>query len=93
MTSEKFHLERRQAFEEEDPDIEKRNREFVDGQSEVEENQVEHRPYIKWYKKSKKTRPGVTKKWSHEETLHLVQLWESEEILYSIKHGGYSNKD
>ena len=85
--------EGRQVFEEEDPDIEKRNRDIEDGQSEVEENEAEHRPNIKAVKKSKKIKPGVTKEWSHEETLRLIELWESEEVLYNIKHRGYSNKD
>ena len=50
--------EGRQAFEEEDPDIEKRNRDIEDGHSEVEENEVEHPPNIKAVKKSKKIKPA-----------------------------------
>ena len=85
--------EGRQVFEEENPDIEKRNRDIEDRQSEVEENEAEHRPNVKAVQKSKKIKPGVTKEWSHEETLRLIELWESEEVLYNIKHRGYSNKD
>ena len=85
--------EGRQVFEEEDPDIEKRNRDIEDGQSEVEENEAEHLPNINAVKKSKKIKPGVTTEWSHEETVRLIELGESEEVLYNIKHRGYCNKD
>ena len=46
--------EGRQVFEEEDPDIEKRNTDIEDGQNEVEENEAEHRPNIKAVKSRKK---------------------------------------
>lgn len=54
-------LEGRQTFKENDPDIEKKNSESEDYQSEVDENEVEHRPNIKAVNKSKKTKRGVTK--------------------------------
>ena len=41
----------------------------------------------------KNIKPGVTKEWSHKETLRLIELWESEEVLYNIKQRCYSNKD
>ena len=53
--------EGRQVFEEEDPDIEKRNRDIEEGQSEVEENEAEHRPNIKAVKKSKKIKIKMRK--------------------------------
>ena len=44
-------------------------------------------------KSKKKIKPGVTKEWFHEETLRLLELWESEEVLYNMEYGGYSTKD